>query len=81
VNQTRLGSLIETMTNIIIGFSINWVMNLIVLPLYGFHVTGGQAFTMGLIYTVVSVARGYAIRRWFNARLHKMSQQLAGRFA
>jgi hypothetical protein len=81
VNQTRLGSLIEVCINILIGFSINWVANIWILPLYGFNITHGQAFSMGLIFTVISVVRGYAIRRWFNARLQRMAQQLAGRLA
>lgn len=78
MNQTRLGSFIEVCINILIGFSINWVANLYVLPMYGFQITGGQAFSMGLVFTVISVVRSYVIRRWFNARLHAMAQRLAG---
>jgi hypothetical protein len=65
--QTRLGSFIETAANIAIGFSINWCANLAILPLFGFHVTGGQAFNMGLIFTVIAIVRSYVIRRWFNS--------------
>ncbi len=75
--QTRLGSLIEVMINIAIGFAINWVANLYILPLYGFEITGGQAFSMGLLFTVISVARSYVIRRWFNARIHAAALALA----
>ena len=78
MNQTRLGSLIEVAFNIAIGFSINWVANIYILPLYGFAITGGQAFSMGLLFTVISVVRGYVIRRWFNGLLHKTAQRLAG---
>lgn len=78
MNQTRLGSLIEVCINIVIGFAINWVANLWILPLYGFHITGGQAFSMGLIFTAISVARSYIIRRWFNGMLHRAAQRLAG---
>lgn len=78
MNQTRLGSLIEVCINILIGFSINWVANMYILPLYGFKITGGQAFSMGLIFTAISVVRGYVIRRWFNAKLHAMAQRMAG---
>lgn len=78
MNQTRLGSLIEVSVNIAIGFAINWVANILILPHYGFQVTGGQAFSMGLIFTVISVVRSYIIRRWFNARLHAMSIKMAG---
>ena len=81
MNQTRLGSLIEVCINIAIGFAINWVANLLILPLYGFHITGGQAFTMGLIFTVNSVARGYNIRRWFNSMLQRAAQRVAGAVA
>lgn len=78
MNQTRLGSFIEVCINIAIGFAINWVANILILPLYGFRITGGQAFSMGLIFTIISVVRSYVIRRWFNARLHAMAQRLAG---
>lgn len=81
MTQTRLGSLIEVLFNIAIGFAINWVANIYILPLYGFHITGGQAFSMGLIFTVISVVRSYVIRRWFNARLHAAANAIAGRVA
>ena len=81
MNQTRIGSLIEVMFNIAIGFAINWVANLWILPLYGFQITGGQAFSMGLIFTVISVVRSYIVRRWFNARLHAAAQTIAQRAA
>ena len=81
MNQTRLGSLIEVLFNIAIGFAINWVANIYILPLYGFQITGGQAFSMGLIFTIISVVRSYIVRRFFNARLHAAAQGLAGRVA
>lgn len=81
MTQTRLGSLIEVLFNIAIGFAINWVANIYILPLYGFQITGGQAFSMGLIFTVISVVRSYVIRRWFNARLHAAANAIAGRVA
>lgn len=77
MNQTRIGSLIEVGVNIAIGFAINWVANLCILPLYGFHITGVQAFSMGLIFTIISVARGYIVRRWFNAMLQRAAQRMA----
>jgi hypothetical protein len=64
--QTRTGSAIEVATNILVGFSINWVANLLILPLYGFQITGGQAFSMGLIFTAIAIVRGYVLRRVFN---------------
>ncbi len=81
MNQTRLGSLIEAIINVIIGFSINFGANMLIFPLFGFHITAGANFTLGLIYTVISVARSYCIRRWFNAKLHQMAQAAAAAMA
>jgi hypothetical protein len=78
MTQTRLGSFIEAWVNVAIGFTINWTANMLILPIFGFNVTGGQAFGIGVFFTVISVARSYIIRRWFNARLHAMAQRLAG---
>jgi hypothetical protein len=64
--QTRLGSLLESWTNVAVGFAINFLANLTVLPWFGLAVKPSQAMGIGLIMTVVSVARSYAIRRWFN---------------
>jgi hypothetical protein len=79
MTQTRLGSLIETIINTVIGFSINYTANLLIFPLFGFHIKPGANFILGLMYTVISVARSYCVRRWFNARLHQAAQALAAR--
>jgi hypothetical protein len=79
MNQTRLGSLIEALANVAIGFAINWTANMLILPLFGFHVTGAQAFGIGVFFTVISVARSYVLRRWFNARLQAAADSFARR--
>lgn len=78
MNQTRLGSLIEAFINVLIGFWINFAANLVILPLFGYTPSLTDNFQIGLLYTVVSIARSYIIRRWFNARLHAAAQRLAG---
>ena len=79
MNQTRLGSLIEALFNVAIGFAINMVANMVILPLIGFHITPGQNLFIGVLYTIVSATRSYVIRRWFNSRLHSTAQRLAER--
>lgn len=81
VTQTRLGSLIEAFMNVLIGFGINFCANLVILPLFGYTPSLMDNFQIGLLYTVVSIARSYAIRRWFNARLHDAAQRMAGNIA
>lgn len=79
MNQTKLGSFIEACINVLIGFSINFCANLLILPYFGFHeLTLSTNFKIGLAFTVVSVIRSYVIRRWFNARLHQAAIKLSG---
>lgn len=66
MSQSRLGSFIEAWANILVGFGISYAANLIVLPLFGYAVTVGDAFWIGLVFTLISLARSYVIRRWFN---------------
>ena len=78
LRQSRTGSLIEVGINITIGFWINYFANLLILPLFGLHVTLSENFLIGLLYTLVSVARSYVIRRWFDARIHRAAMKLGG---
>ncbi len=71
MNQTRLGSLIEAWTNTFIGYWINVVAGLLIYPLFGAEFSFAQNMGIGLIFTVISIARGYVIRRWFNYQLTK----------
>ncbi len=64
--QTKLGSFAEAWANIAVGFAINFTANLLILPLFGFDVTAGAAFGIGVIFTVISLARSYVLRRYFN---------------
>jgi hypothetical protein len=65
--QSRRESIIEAWTNIVIGFSINYAANLLLLPLVGAQLTAANNFWLGWTYTAVSILRQYAVRRWFNA--------------
>jgi hypothetical protein len=66
VSQSKLGSFIEAWVNVAIGFSINFAANLLIFPMFGMHISLSNNFLMGCIYTLISVVRSYAIRRWFN---------------
>lgn len=61
--------MVEAWSNIVVGFVINLIANLIVLPVFGFHVTVSDAFGIGVIFTGISLARSYVLRRIFN-KLH-----------
>jgi hypothetical protein len=78
MNQSRLSSLIEAVFNVVIGLAINMAANALILPLIGFHITLSQNLFIGVLYTVISIARSYCIRRWFNARLQAAAKRMAG---
>lgn len=76
MTQTRTGSLIEACINVAIGFWINFAANLLILPLFGWQVTVTQNFALGALYTAISIARSYAVRRWFNGRIARAAERI-----
>lgn len=78
MTQSKWGSLIETCTHTAIGFVIAYFLGHWLYVLYDIPVSHSANFQITCWFTVVSIARGYVVRRWFNARIHKAIQQLAG---
>ena len=65
--QSNLASFTESFINVSIGYAVALCTQLIVFPLYGFDVTISEQLSIGLIFTCISLARMYIIRRFFNA--------------
>jgi len=66
MSQSRRMSLAEALMNVAIGFGINLLANFLIFPLFGFHITMRDNLLMGIIYTAISIARSYMLRRIFN---------------
>lgn len=78
MSQTRKGSLIEALINTAIGFGINYLTNLLILPHFGFtSLTWDVNLLIGFSYTIISVVRGYVVRRWFNHHIAAAAQKLS----
>lgn len=77
--QTKRHSWLEAWANIVIGFSINYIANLCIFPLFGFHISLSDNFLLGLIYTAISLVRQYWLRRYFNALMIKLHIKEASR--
>jgi hypothetical protein len=75
--QTKKESLAEAITNVFIGYWINFCANLVILPLIGFNISLEQNLFIGLLYTIISVARSYVIRRFFNSKLKVFTHWLS----
>ena len=77
MNQSPLGSLIESAMNVAIGLAISLVANAIVFPQFGFSPTAAENVAISTIYTVISLVRSSLLRRFFNARLRETAERMA----
>lgn len=64
--QSKKASLFESIANIVIGFGIAIAAQAVIFPLFGFNASAGQHLQIGALFTVVSLARSYLLRRLFN---------------
>lgn len=66
MTQSRRQSLAETVTSVAIGYLVALASQLAIFPLFDIHVTLSDNLMIGAWFTVISIARGYAVRRLFN---------------
>ena len=64
--QSRKHSIAESLTNIAVGYAVNFLANLVIFPVMGWELTVGDNLTIGVFYTAVSLARSYLLRRAYN---------------
>ena len=64
--QSPRASAAEALLNILIGFWISVLANVLLLPLWGYQVSMTQGVEIGLAFTLVSFFRSYLLRRAFN---------------
>ena len=67
MKQTRLMSMIEAITNVVVGYGVAVVTQMLVFPVFGLHTTPAQNLKLGLIFTGISLIRSFALRRAFEA--------------
>ena len=58
-------SLVESLTNVVVGYGVALAAQIVVFPLFGLEVSLQQNAAIGLIFTAVSIARSYCLRRTF----------------
>jgi hypothetical protein len=64
--QSKTFSLIESLTNVAIGYIVALLSQIIVFPFFGIHVPLRSNLLIGFWFTVISIARSYFLRRCFN---------------
>lgn len=65
MRQSRTMSLVEAIANVIVGYGVAVVTQILIFPIFGLHTTLAQNLKMGAVFTVVSIARSFALRRLF----------------
>jgi len=67
MKQSRLMSLVESVANVVVGYGVAVLTQILIFPIFGLHTTLAQNLKMGAIFTIVSIARSFALRRVFEA--------------
>lgn len=67
MKQSRLMSLVEAVANVVVGYGVAVLTLILIFPTFGLHTTLEQNLKIGAIFTVVSIARSFALRRVFEA--------------
>ena len=67
MTQSRRMSMVEAVTNVVLGYALAVVTQTVVFPWFGLHPSLGENLALGGIFTAISLIRGYALRRLFEA--------------
>ena len=65
--QSHLMSFVEAVTNIVVGYALAVLTQMIVFPLFGLHASLGENVMLAALFTGISLIRSFTIRRLFNA--------------
>jgi hypothetical protein len=66
MSQTKKQSFIEANINTLAGFLISYITLQVINQIYDLSLTLWSSFEITLIFTLMSIVRNYAIRRFFN---------------
>ena len=66
MKQSKRDSILESITNVVLGLIISFVLQLVLYPILDIPVTINQNLIITFVFFVASFLRGYLIRRFFN---------------
>ena len=65
MKQSRLMSLVEAVTNVVVGYGVAVMAQMLVFPLFGLQASLTDNLLIGAIFTAASIVRSYSLRRVF----------------
>lgn len=69
MSQSRVGSMVESLVNVLVGYGVAVGAQMAIFPLFGVSLPLQDNLLIGALFTVVSLVRSYCLRRLFN-RFH-----------
>ena len=82
MEQSRLMSVCETLVSTAVGFVVSTLAwRFVVCPVWHIPYSAGQNYGITAFFTVLSLARGYTIRRFFARHMQGLAAGLAGLLA
>lgn len=72
--QSRLGSFVESLLNILIGYGVALVSQIIIFEWYGIQISMKDQAMIGIWFTIISIVRSYVVRRFFNRLIVRKMQ-------
>jgi hypothetical protein len=67
MKQSRFMSMTEAVTNVVVGFGVAVLTQILVFPFFGLHVSLAENLAIGGVFTIASIGRSYLLRRLFEA--------------
>lgn len=68
--QTKKQSIVESITNTAVGYGISLMSLFLIFPVLGIASSPRKNIAISAYFTVISILRGYVLRRFFNKK-HK----------
>ena len=66
MRQPRWQSVTESLVNVFVGYAVAVAAQVVIFPHFGLQVPLADNLRIGALFTVVSIARSYLLRRIFN---------------
>ena len=66
MSQNKKHSLLESITNVVVGFILSFAIQTVVYPAMNIPVSLNQNIVITIVFFIASFIRGYSIRRIFN---------------
>ena len=75
--QTKIVSMVEVCINVFVGFWVSFLAWPFIAAYAGYEYDITVNLGITSVFTVLSVLRGYVIRRWFAVGLHSAALKIA----